>query len=190
MDVTEIKVGFEAETLVRVVAVEGSRPYRSLEVVALGVGRPDAVRTRIAITWAALRARHLGRGFAVTSVEEARSLASALGGDDEFCGIERMQDGEDRYVTIGSCSDGCVVHIRAWAPGGDEPGWISVGFLSPASVRRDCTLRGRVGNAVAALAGRFDWTAWDPITEPAALLGALADASVVAFPQNHNGGER
>lgn len=181
---TECKVGFEDETLVRVVDVAGSHPYRSLEVVAIGrASGPQALRTRLAIAGAALRARHLGGGFAITSAEDARTLARALGGDGELRGVEPMSDGDDRYVRVGTCSDGCVVHIRAWAPD-DDAGWISVGFLSPAGVRRDCSLRGRAHNAVAALAGRSDWTAWDPITEPEGLLGALADASALAFPHN------
>lgn len=54
--------------------------------------------------------------------------------------------------------------------------------MSPPKARYDASLRGRIGNAVAALLGRTGWAAWDLITQPQDLLAALAEAGPIAFP--------
>lgn len=179
----ECRVGFHGDTLIRVASAEGR--FSTLEVIALGqASSPTGLRARMGTAWAALRARHAGGGFVLTSAAQTRALAGALGADavSVAIGSDPWPDGADRYATLGRCSDGCVVHVRAWAPDEDEAGWISVEFLSPPSVRRDCSLLGRLHNALSALSGRYGWTAWDPITEPVGLVDLLEGARALAFP--------
>ena len=179
----ELRVGFDGDTLIRVTPAESR--VSTLEVIALRqASSPPGFRARVGIAWAALRARYSGAGFVLTSAAQTRALAGAIGAETvgQVIKPDPWPDGADRYVTLGRCSDGCVVHVRAWAPDEDQAGWISVGFMSPPSVRRDCSLRGRLRNALSALSGRYGWTAWDPITEPTGLVDLLEGACELAFP--------
>ena len=179
----EARVGFDGGTLIRVTPEGGC--VSTLEVIALRqASSPTGLRARVGIAWAALRARYSGTGFVLTSAAQTRALAGAISPETVGQALRPGQwpDAADRYVTLGRCSDGCVVHVRAWAPDDDAGVWSPVGSLSPSSGRRYCSLRGWLRNALSALSGRYGWTAWDPITEPAGLVDLLEGARELAFP--------
>jgi hypothetical protein len=176
---------------VRELRVGGAEPaYRELEVVDLPAARrPGSWRGRVAMAWQALGG-HPGEGFILASAHELVSLQAAIGGPLVVPETDAICSGPSpRYRALGSCSHGCAVLVRPFAPSGEEAGWIDVGFLSPPKARHDASLRGRIGNAVAALLGHTGWAAWDPITQPQELLAALAEAGPIAFPTTSVGTE-
>lgn len=178
-------VGWDQDTLVRLL---WNGDVLDVEVLAVVPDEPIAGwRSRLRNSWKALRGRAGPEGFGLTSEFDYRRLKNALealiplegsGSTDALIPAEA----DSHWFVPTGCSDGCVLHLRAYPSDEDEAGWISVDLISNAKTRRDGSIRGRLANALGASLGHAGWAAWCPLLTPAALGAALASASSVAFP--------
>jgi hypothetical protein len=144
-------------------------------------------RSRLRNSWKALRGRAGPEGFGLTSEFDYRRLKNALealiplegsGSTDALIPAEA----DSHWFVPTGCSEGCVLHVRAFSPDEDDAGWISIDLISNAKTRRDGSIRGRLADTLGASLGHVGWAAWCPLLTPAALRAALASASSVAFP--------
>jgi hypothetical protein len=179
-------VGWDQDTLVRLL---WDGDVLVAEVLAVVPEEPIAGwRSRLRNSWKALRGHAGSEGFGLTSEFDYRRLKNALetliplegSGSTDAPLISAEADPHWFFPT--GCSDGCVLHVRAYPSDEDEAGWISIDLISNAKTRRDGSIRGRVANALGASLGHVGWAAWCPLLTPAALGAALASASSVAFP--------
>jgi hypothetical protein len=178
-------IGWDQDTLVRLL---WNGDFLDIEVLAVVPGEPIAGwRSRLRDSCKALRGRPGPDGFGLTSELDYRRLKNALealiplegsGSTDALIPAEA----DSHWFVPTGCSEGCVLHIRAFSPDEDDAGWISIDLMSNANTRHDGSLRGRVVNALGAALGHVGWAGWCPLLTPAALGAAIARASSVAFP--------
>jgi hypothetical protein len=179
-------VGWDQDTLVRLL---WNGDFLDIEVLAVVPEEPIAGwRSRLRDSWKALRGRPGPEGFGLTSEFDYRRLKNALEAliPLEGSGLTEAlipAEAHSHWFVPTGCSEGCVLHVRAFSPDEDDAGWISIDLISNANTRHDGSLRGRVANALGAALGHVGGAAWCPLLTPAALGAALASASAVAFPQ-------
>jgi hypothetical protein len=178
-------IGCDQDTLVRLL---WDRDVLDIEVLVVLPDEPIAGwRSRFRNSWKALLGRAVSEGFGLTSELDYRRLKNAL---EALIPLERLvstdalvpAEAHSHWFVPTGCSEGCVLHIRAYSPDEDHTGWISIELMSNAKTRRDRSLRGRVVNALGAALGHIGWAGWCPLLTPAALRAALARACSVAFP--------
>jgi hypothetical protein len=180
--VREEIVGWNQDTLVRLL---WDGDVLDIEVVP---NEPTAGwRNRVGNSRMALLGRPGGEGFDLRLEADYHRLRNAL----EALVPPEGSGSTDALIPAGAhshwfvptgCSEGCVLHIRAYSPDEDDAGWISIDLISNAKTRRDGSIRGRLANALGASLGHVGWATWCPLLTPAALRAALASASSVAFP--------
>jgi hypothetical protein len=178
-------VGWDQDTLVRLL---WDRDVLDIEVLVVLPDEPIAGwRSRFRNSWKALLGRAGPEGFGLTSELDYRRLKNAL---EALIPLERSgstdalvpAEARSHWFVPTGCSEGCVLHIRAYSPDEDDAGWVSIDLMSNAKTRRDGSLRGRMVNALGAALGHIGWAGWCPLLTPAALGAALARACSVAFP--------
>ncbi len=178
-------VGWDQDTLVRLL---WKGDVLDIEVLAVVPKEPiTGWRNCLRNSWKALRGRPGPEGFGLTTEFDYRRLKSALEALIPLEGSGSIDalipaEAHSHWSVPTGCSDGCVLHVRAYSPDEDDAGWISIDLISNANTRHDGSLRGRVANALGAALGHVGGAAWCPLLTPAAFRSALVGASSVAFP--------